>query len=371
MPQSVNKRDFYRTDISLLEKSIGGGILLILVILGIGLVYKGRSYDATLYTGDPEALESTRVAVEGKAATVRGAGDLRAYEMAGSGQSVTTTTGKELATAVAGLSPLGPTEIYNEATLFEKINGRAPAYFQFNFQELISRSFLVEGTAGDFIDAYLFRMDSPINAFGIFSIERSEAGATLDFIADGYRSGMGYFMRQGTTYVQVITSSSDPAIMTLAESLSKELAASLPENNAGLEGRFLLPAEGQIPGSLTYISEDAYGQSALSGIFEAKYESGGQELTLFGMNAPTAEEASGTWEAVRDFYGKFGSLEEAPAIGDAEVFVAESFGQWNIILTSGQTVAGVVNANDRDLAVNFLQTHFGTAEAESEEEYIF
>ena len=77
------------------------------------------------------------------------------------------------------------TEIYTVETLYEKINGRAPAYFQFNFQELTSRSFLVDGTAGDFIDAYLFEMDSPINAFGIFSIERSEAGAPLDFIADG------------------------------------------------------------------------------------------------------------------------------------------------------------------------------------------
>ena len=172
-----------------MEKSIGGLIIILLLIIGATVVYKGSSYDATLYTGDPEALESTRVAVEGKAATVRGAGDLRAYEMAGAPATAqaTQSTG-EIPAMVAGLSPMGPTESYTPETLYEKITGRAPAYLQFNFQKLTSRSFIIDGTSGDFIDAYLFRMDSPINAYGIFSIERSEVGGVLDFIADGYRN---------------------------------------------------------------------------------------------------------------------------------------------------------------------------------------
>ena len=82
MSQTVNKRDFYRTDISRAEKTIGGFIILLLVAIALGILYKGRTYDGMLYTGDPEALESTRMAVEGKAATVRGVADLRAYEMA-------------------------------------------------------------------------------------------------------------------------------------------------------------------------------------------------------------------------------------------------------------------------------------------------
>ena len=323
MSQTVNKRDFYRTDIGTLEKSIGGLVLLILAAIAIGVIYKGRTYDTTLYTGDPEALESTRLAVEGKAATVRGVADLRAYEQVGSGAGAPASPGLEIATSVAGLSPMGPTEVYDVETLYEKINGRAPAYLQFNFQELTSRSFLIDGSGGDFIDAYLFRMDSPINAFGIFSIGRSEAGLPLDFIADGYRSGMGYFMRQGTTYIQVITSSSAAPVMSLAEDFSRELVTALPEDNSGLEGRFLLPAEGQVPGSLTYISEDAYGQSVLAGVFEARYASGGEELTLFGMSLASADEARSTWEGVREFYGKYGNLEDAPAIGEASVFVPE------------------------------------------------
>ena len=75
MAQTVNKRDFVRTDIGPAEKAIGGSILLLLLIIAAGIAYKGGAYDANLYTGDPDALESTRAVVEGKAATVRGAGD--------------------------------------------------------------------------------------------------------------------------------------------------------------------------------------------------------------------------------------------------------------------------------------------------------
>jgi hypothetical protein len=367
--QTVNKRDFVRTDIGPAEKAIGGSILLLLLLIAAGIAYKGSAYDANLYTGDPDALESTRAAVEGKAATVRGAGDLRAYELAGAAGAPAASNANEISAMVAGLSPMGPTEVYNADTLYEKINGRAPAYLQFNFQELTSRSFLLEGVSGQFIDAYLFRMDSPINAYGIFSIERSEAGGVLDFIADGYRSGMGFFMRQGTTYIQVIASSSEALVMNKAEAFARGIAGAIAEDNSGLEGKLLLPLEAQVPGSLTYISEDAYGQNALSRIFEARYAVDGQELTLFAQSCESAEAASTNWDSLKEFYGKYGNMEEAPVIGSARVFVAESFGQWNILLAIESTLVGVVNASDRDVAIAFLKQHFGSSEAAEEEEY--
>jgi hypothetical protein len=368
--QTVNKRDFFRTDISLVEKSIGGLIILLLVVIGLGIAYKGSSYDPNLYTGDPDALEFTRAAVEGKAATVRGAGDLRAYEMAGSPESLAAAPSNEIQAGVAGLTAMGSTESYTPDTLFEKINGRAPAYLQFNFQELTSRSFLLDSVSGQFIDAYLFRMDSPINAYGIFSIERSEEGVVLDFIADGYRSGMGFFMRQGSTYIQVIASSSEAVVMDKAEAFSRNIAAAIAEDNSGLEGRFLLPQEAQVAGSLTYISEDAYGQTVLSEVFESKFAVAGNELTVFAQSCDTPETARSNWGTLREFYGKYGSLEEPPEIGGADVFVAESFGEWNIILTSGTTLVGVINTTDKDAAMSFLRTHFESP-ASPEDEYAF
>lgn len=80
MSHTVNKRDFYRTTIGPTEKAIGGFILILLIGIGFGIARKGTNFDQTLYTGDIEALEFTRNAVEGKAATLRNEVDLRANE---------------------------------------------------------------------------------------------------------------------------------------------------------------------------------------------------------------------------------------------------------------------------------------------------
>ena len=80
---------------------------------------------------------------------------------------------------------MSPTETYVPDTLYEKINGRAPAYMEYNFQELISRSYVIDSIPGEFLDVYLFRMDSPLNAFGIFSAERDDTGTQLAFVSDG------------------------------------------------------------------------------------------------------------------------------------------------------------------------------------------
>ena len=354
MPRVANKRDFYRTYISLTEKAIGGFILLVLAGIGAAIFLKGRSYDPTKYTGSVEALESTRQAVEGKAATLRNEADLRAYEVAGGG--VETQVAAVLPALVDSLVPMGPVEVYNEETLYEKINGRAPAYFEYQFRELASRSFSVVGQAGEFVDVYLFRMDSPLNAYGIFSAERDVGASPVDFALDGYRSEMGYFMRIGDTYAQILASSTAPAVMQTAEAFTRKLAATLPANDAGLESRVLLPAADQVPGTLTYIAENAYGQQVLSGIFEARYTVDDKELTLFAQSCDAPATAASHWETLREFYGKYGTLEEPFEQNGAKVLVADMFGQWNVIFFRDNALVGIVNADDRASALAFLQS---------------
>ena len=136
MSQIVNRREFYRTKIGPTEKVIGGVILLLLVGIGFGIARKGHNYDQTRYTGDIEAMEFTRNAVEGKAATLRNESDLRASESLVSGDGRADRSFQEILPLGDGLLPMGETEVYSVDTLYEKINGRAPAYFEYNFQEL-------------------------------------------------------------------------------------------------------------------------------------------------------------------------------------------------------------------------------------------
>ena len=373
MSITATSRKFRRPEISPLEKLIGGLIVSLLAAVGLVILLKGQRYDPARYTGSTEALEFTREAVTGIAATIRDAGDLRAYEGASAGEPATVAQVKEIPTYGAALHPMGPTERYVPDTLYEKINGRAPAYMEYNFQELTCRSFTVKGTPADFVDIYLFRMDSPLNAFGIFSAERDATGQPLEFAADGYASEMGYFLRRGDTYAQILASSTDPVVMDTALEFTRQLAVALPEDTSGMEGRDFLPAEAQIPGSLTYINDNAYGQASLSAVFEARYAVNGTELTYFIKNAADAGQAMAVWSEVKGFYDNYGSALESLEVAGATAFVADMFGQWAAIYTMDNRIGGVINAPDRESALQFLQSQLGEGDAAGEEpeEYPF
>jgi len=197
-------------------------------------------------------------------------------------------------------------------------------------------------------------MDSPLNAFGIFSMERDMGGKPLDFAADGYRSEMGCFLRQGPTYIQIIASTTEDAVMTPALEAARALAGELPADDTGLEARMQLPADGQVPGSLSYVAQNAYGQEALSHVFEAAYLSGGAELRYFVTVADSPEQATAMWGKLRKFFSKYGEMHESFEAGGGRLFLAESYDQFSVIAVVGSRVCGVMNAEDRKAARHFV-----------------
>jgi hypothetical protein len=370
--QTVSRKAFYRTDISRKEKSIGSVILLLLVAILAGIAIQGRRYDATKYTGDTSALESTRQAVEGKAATLRSEVNLPGNAVSSSKGAAPVLAAQALPALVDTMVPMGPEEHYTEDTLYEKINGRAPAYFEYNFQELTARSFSVAGKPGAFIDVFLYRMDSPLNAFGIFSAERDPSGAPLDFVDDGYLSGMGFFLRAGPVYAQILASSTDADVLSAAEAYARELVGTLPSDDSGMGGRSFLPMADRVPGSVTYINENAYGQQVLSSVYEARYAVDGTELTAFAQQNPDAQTARTNWETLRDFYSRYGTIDEEFEAGGAAVFIGEVFGEWNVIYAHDSLVSGVINCADKESARSFILNQLGIEEtATPEEDYSY
>ena len=148
----------------------------------------------------------------------------------------------------------------------------------------------------------------------------------------------------------------------------------MPADSSGMEGRLALPAEDQVPGTLNYIAQNAYGQSVLSGIFEARYAVNGREVTFFAQATDSAETATANWNALLDFNRKYSNVTDVRETADAKIFVSENFGEWSVIKASGSTLTGVVNCDDEAAARDFLsrglETSAATAEssASSEEE---
>ncbi|MGB8356302.1 MAG: DUF6599 family protein [Chthoniobacteraceae bacterium] len=383
---------FVRTKVPLSERVSSIVIVCLIAGIGVAIAIKGRHFDPNLYSLRADALNSTTATVDGKAGTLRAgtgvqpgeegttntpkaalppAAKTSAADAASQGEESSApaaspaTTGATAAASTAqtpmdinlpGIKPMGKTEFYNPDNLFEKIDGRSPAYIGFNFQALRSRSFSVDGSAGSYVDVYEYRMDTPINAFGMFALERDASGKPVDFAPDGYSGDMGFFFRQGAYYIQIIASDQNPKTMTAAKALAVDRAKSIPEDNTGLDGVRRLPVANMVAGSVTFVPENAQGQSFLKNVFQASYQYDGVKLSFFIMLA-TPQETAAAWKSYETFCGKFGKATDLPDEQRAKIFQAESFGKCKVIYQREGELGGVIDAQDAEKARKFVEEY--------------
>jgi hypothetical protein len=373
-----NRRQFVRTNISLTERLASGVIIILLAGIGVAIAVKGRHFDPGLYNVRAESLKSTSEAVAGKGGTAASAVETKpmvekpAGEKPAAGEEAAPEAGMDhsapgdaskpaiknepLEIALAGIKPMSPTEFYDSDNLFEKIDGRAPAYQGFNVQQLRCRSFNVTAAPGSFVDVYEYRFDSPVNAFGMFALERDPKGHPLEFAPDGYSGEMGFFFRQGAVYVQIIASDVKPATMASAKSIADIRARKLPVDDAGLAGRRKLPAAGMIADSVTFVSENAQGQAALKEVFQAKYQFDGAELPFFIM-VTQPDDAAKAWQSFQDFCTRFGKAEVLTDVNGGKIFSAQLFGKWKVVYQRDGEIGGVFDAADTGKAKAFVEQY--------------
>jgi hypothetical protein len=389
-----SRSSFVRTNVPVKERILSVLIVCLIAGIGIAIWIKGGRFDPGIYSLRTDALDSTTAAVTGKASTLRvdvsqaseGAAATNAAAAPAAGNAAASATPSTpsvpsvasvpssssgddaegtggagapldktpLEIALPGIKPMGDTEFYSSDTLYEKIDGRSPAYQGFNVQELRCRTFTIDGGAGSYVDVYEYRMDTNVNAFGIFALERDPKGKSLPFAKDGYSGEMGYYFRQGPVYVQIIASDQNPKTMQTALAIAENRAKVLPADDSGLEGRRALPSAGLEPGSVTFVGDNAQGQDFLKNVFQGTYDFEGKKLTYFVM-ATTPDASATAWKAYLDFCGKYGGkAAPLPDIAGAKVFQASNFGTFKIIFQRAGQIGGVVDAPDAKPALDFV-----------------
>jgi len=361
-----NRRQFVRTNVPMAERIAGGVIILLLAGIGIAIAIKGRHFNPDIFAVRADSLKSTAAAVIGKGGTALSSPEVKPPAENSAAEEVPAESsmapakpaakGEPLEISLAGIKPMSPTEFYTADNLFEKIDGRAPAYQGFNVQQLRCRSFSVLAAPDSFVDVYEYRFDNPVDAFGMFALERDPKGRPLDFAPDGYSGEMGYFYRQGAVYVQIIASDTKAGTVALAKAIAENRAKELPADDHGLAGRRKLPADGMIADSVAFVLENAQGQADFKDVFQAKYKFDGAELPFFIMVA-TPDDAAKAWKSFQDFCGKFGTVENLPAVEGGKIFSAQVFGKWKVVYQRAGELGGVFDAEDAARARAFIEKY--------------
>ncbi|MCL5270753.1 MAG: hypothetical protein M1457_09455 [bacterium] len=269
---------------------------------------------------------------------------------------------RELAFAVDGLKPTGPTEFYTPETLYEKIDGRADQYLEYDVAGLACRTFALAGDARQYVDLYEYDMGNPLRAFGVYALERDPEGQPVDLggaasDGDAYRSGASIFFRRGSVYAMTMPSDESPALAAAALALARAAAAVLPPDDAGLERRDQLPKAGQAPGTAQYALRNAMSLDFLTDAFSAEYDYEGGHFRFFIAARPDEAAARRLYHQYLEHGRKSGKVRTEHEAAGARVFEAESYGAADVIYQRGNVVGGVAQAPDAAPARKFVEAY--------------
>ena len=301
------------------QRLAGIGILAVLASIAAGVFVKQFYYDPAIFSGAVPAAGTP----SGRPA---GAGfDLAKF-------------------APAELVPAGPAEEFDRQSLSDKIDGKAETYLPVGFVRLDCRRFSRKDQPKDMLEAFVFDMDSPANAYAVFSVQRRIGSQEVPLGDFAYRTANSLYFCHGRHYVELIAAVSDLGEPMLE--MGRNFVAAVGAEKQQMEELSLFPPEGLAKDSIIRVSPADFGVGGFENVYRATYVESGKNVTAFLSGQDSAGKAADLAKAYREYFGQFGANETPAGAGIPGGTVLDLDGICKIVFARGRFVAGVDQSQD-------------------------
>ncbi|MGQ9619036.1 MAG: DUF6599 family protein [Candidatus Aminicenantia bacterium] len=244
-----------------------------------------------------------------------------------------------------------PPKLFTPEKLYEHINGAAEAYFSFGFKELLVAYFWKDNSS---LTLEIYNMGNPMNAFGIYSIERSPFYEFIEIGNHGYTDGENLFFIIGSYYIKILCNecgeNSLPEILSFAKGITEKVQAkgSLPETLK------YFPENGLIKNSEKFFPKNFLGIDFLKNGFQADYEIEGRRFSIFIIEEFKEDEAEKTYIGLISTLEKRKGVEKL-YINSMEGRIAEDMVYGRIaIVRNGKFIIGYLGSEEASRVRNYL-----------------
>jgi hypothetical protein len=240
-------------------------------------------------------------------------------------------------------------EVYHPDNLYDKINGAAPGFIMFDFNELIALEYIKDIDGDDlppYISIQVYRHGSPTDAFGIYASERPSQTTFVTVGTEGYQEGAMLNFFVDNLYVKIESPFTDDYTVGLVKQIAQEFGRNVNSASVFPAQLQMFPAENKIAHSEIYISTGFLGHEFLTNAFTANYELSGRKYQLFIIDAGSVEQANATLTRYLQFTRQ--NLE----LSEGRLTITDRFNgnlecQWK-----GQYIWGIVNDNNVPVNAN-------------------
>jgi len=240
----------------------------------------------------------------------------------------------------------GKREQYNSATLYEKINGKAPLYLEAGFSTLTTQRFMHQEDSSLWFELFVYDMGTALNAFSVYSTQKRPGATVISSLGphDHYKTENGLYLRYGIYYIECIGSTSSVLLDEAMIATGQDLLSADSGSDATITELQLFPDENFVPGSFKLILENAFGSEALHNTFIAKYRLNDQLVTAFISTQNSPGEAIQAAESYYQFLlDNEGTLDNSVN----SMQLVDLYGLVEIVFAVGPYVAGIHEGESR------------------------
>ncbi|MDX2035021.1 MAG: DUF6599 family protein [Isosphaeraceae bacterium] len=260
-------------------------------------------------------------------------------------------------------------ETFNAENLFEKIDGRAESFIQYDVKGMAYTYFHPVGDESNEVQLYVFEMANPLKALGKYGSEKPEGVTQVEVGTEGYTSAGSTLFHAGPFYTQIVSTKDDARFTEFAIAIARRVAAlQQPAGEIGgakpSESAFstpdrlfaLLPAKPDRKPP-KYVAQDVFGYSFLSDVFMADYDDGGVTWQGFLRPYSSPEAAEKIFQSYLETVKKDGAKIETAEVQGADRFVvSDNIGLIDVLFRRGNIIGGANGSTDRGKAENFVKS---------------
>jgi len=248
-----------------------------------------------------------------------------------------------------GWAVQGKVEQYDKKTLFDRIDGAAPAYIRAGFEYSLGAELRKPGMKESVV-ADIYAMGSAPRALGMYATERDLSYTFIEVGEAGYVASGSLNFWQGPFYVKLAGFEEGEAMDRALKEVAAALAKALPraKDRGALAPLGWLAEEGRVAHSEGYSYPPLGDVDGLDQVFFASYRASaeGEPFKLFVVRLKDAAEAEQRLGRARAYFEKDGAKVSESKEGEARILEVAGEETRTVLLLKGAVLAGAIDLTD-------------------------